>query len=276
VNVEKLLENEKKLNELVPHPLSFLKYHMLWLLPVIWGAVMLYFYGGMSSSSIDMMKGLTIWIAGMIVLGIVLSFLFIRWLIFLVYAAVSAAGILMLWYYNLWSNYRWFIPAYTILVFILGLFIVEVYRKSHKYIITNFRLITRGGIIIRKERSLRYDKIADLSSEQGILGRIFDFGNIIPITQSGFGLGDDEAIIGGGAGVEKKGKFFGFAAAGREISTPRARSYYELHGIHPFKEIKMLFEELVQDNTIAPYARQQLEIQKKMLDLMKGKKEKED
>ncbi len=274
--MDELLDNEKKLKELVPHPLSFIKYHMLWLIPLVWGAVLLYMYGSFNNSSIDMVKGVTIWLAGIIFLGVIFSFLLIRWRILILYATISAIAIGIMWNYNLWSNYRWFIPAYTILIFLAGLPIVEIYRKSHRYIITNFRLITRGGIVVKNERSVRYDKIADISSRQGVIGRIFDFGDIIPITQSGFGLGEDEAILGGGAGGEKKIKLFGFAAAGRNVSEPRARSYYEMHGVHPFKEVKRLFEGLVQENTLAPYARQQVELQKKMLDLMKEKKDKED
>ena len=182
-----------------------------------------------------------------------------------------------MWQYNLWSKFKIFLPFYTVSTFIFGLIFVELYRKSHKYIIINYRLILKGGIIKRRERSLRYDKISDLSSEQGILGRIFGFGNIIPITQSGFGLGEDGAFMGGGAEKSvKKAGFFGFTGGEKEVAIPRARSYYELHGVYPYKKIKNLMEELVQESTIAPYQKQQVELQRRMVDLLEKDKNNEN
>jgi hypothetical protein len=147
---------------------------------------------------------------------------------------------------------------------------VETYRRSHKYIISNKRIIFRGGIITKVERTLRYDKITDINSKQGIIGQIFGFGTIIPISQSGFGLGSDQSIAGGGiAAGEKKAKFFAFAAGGKEINTPMARTYYELHGVYPFKEIKKLVENLVQGSVITDYQKEQVDFQKEQVDIQK-------
>lgn len=126
----------------------------------------------------------------------------------------------------------------------------------------------------KRERTLRYDKITDIDGSQGILGQIFDFGTIIPITQSGFGLGSDQTFAGGGA--EAKGKklgIFGFVGGGKEVKTPRARSYYELHGVYPYREVRKLIEELVQENVLVPYEKKQVEIQKEQLELQKEMKE---
>lgn len=271
-----MLENERELKSIVPHPLSFIEYHALWFIPFIWGMFLLWFYSKFGSSTANQAGGITLWVVGLAIVGIVASFLMIKWRIFIVYMVIAGFGIFLMWKYNLWNSFKLFIPLYTMLVFIFGGIFVEIYRKSHHYIITNFRLILKGGMIKRKERSLRYDKITDLSGEQGLLGRIFGFGNIIPITQSGFGLGEDEAFIGGGISAGKKAKFFGFAGGEKSVDMPRARSYYELHGVYPYKEIKNLMEELVQESTIAPYEREQVELQRKMVDLLEKKKKNEE
>ena len=62
----------------------------------------------------------------------------------------------------------------------------------------------------------------------------------------------------------------------KEVKTPRTRSYYELHGIYPFKEIKNIIEKFVQEATIAPYQREQVMLQREMVDILKELKEKED
>ena len=272
-----MLENERELKSIVPHPLSFIEYHALWFIPFIWGIFLLWFYSKFGSSMARQAGGITLWIVGLAIVGIVASFLMIKWRIFIIYMAIAGFGIFLMWKYNLWNSFKLFIPLYTMLVFIFGGIFVEIYRKSHHYIITNFRLILKGGIIKRKERSLRYDKITDLSGEQGLLGRIFGFGNIIPITQSGFGLGEDGAFVGGGAGTKaKRFGIFGFTGGEKDVSTPRARSYYELHGVYPYKEIKDLIEQLVQESTIAPYQKEQVELQRRMVDLLEKKNNEEE
>ena len=162
------------------------------------------------------------------------------------------------------------LPFYTIAVSIIGFLIVEWYRRSHKYIISNQRIVFKGGIVIKEERTLRYDKITDINAKQGIIGQIFDFGTIIPISQSGFGLGADKSSAGGGVMLgEKKAKIFGGFSGGKEVQTPRSRSYYELHGIYPYKEIKKLVEEMVQGHVITPYQQEQVAFQKEQVDIQK-------
>ena len=71
-------------------------------------------------------------------------------------------------------------------------------------------------------------------------------------------------------------KFFGLFGGEKEVQTPRARSYFELHGIFPFKEVKKIVENLVQGSVITPYQQEQVKfqeeqvnIQKEMRDLLK-------
>jgi hypothetical protein len=163
---------------------------------------------------------------------------------------------------------RGFLPAFSIALSIIGFLMVEWYRRSHKYIISNQRLIFKGGIVTKRERTLRYDKVTDIDAQQGILGQIFGFGTIIPISQSGFGLGSDKSFAAGGVDVGgKRARVLGLFGGGKEVQTPRARSYYELHGVHPYKEVKKIVENLVQGSVITPYQQEQVAFQKEQVDL---------
>lgn len=272
-----LLENERVEKKMTPHPVSFINLHLLWLIPVIWGIFLVWFF---NSSYWDGMKGdmgrgaaTLIWAAGIILFGVAASISFIRWRILFSFSGIIVLGITMAWKWSLWDNAYLFFPAYTIIIFLFGLPMVELYRRSHNYIITDLRILLRGGLLKVRERSLRYEKITDIDASQGILGKIFGFGDIIPITPSGFGMGEDEAFAGGGVDVKKKVGLFGFAGGGKGVNTPRTRSYYELHGVHPYREVRALLENLVQRNSLAPYQREQLEIQKEILDTLRRKEE---
>ena len=266
----KLFEGEKILYELVPHPLSFMEYHALWLAPLIWGLFLAWIYVKYSIFG-NPYVSIALWIAGLAIAGIIASLLLIRWRIFIAYMVIAGIAVLIMWKFDAWNSFKLFIPAYNTIVFIFGAFITEVYRKSHHYIITNYRLITEGGILRRKKRSLRHEKISDLGGEQGLLGKIFGFGNIMPITTSGFGLGEDESFAATGMETKKKFGFFGFAGGGKSVDVPRARSYYELRGVHPYREIMDLLEELIHENSVVPYQRKQIELQRKMVDLLDKK-----
>jgi len=56
-----------------------------------------------------------------------------------------------------------------------------------------------------KRREVFYDRISDLIFERSILGRILNFGSIIPLTASGIGTGMDISLIGAGVGKISKG-----------------------------------------------------------------------
>ena len=249
-----------------------MEYHALWLAPLIWGLFLAWAYVKYSIFG-NPYVSIALWIAGLAIAGIIASLLLIRWRIFITYMIIAGIAVLIMWKFDAWNSFKLLIPAYNTIVFIFGAFVTEIYRKSHRYIITNYRLILRGGMLIRKKRSLRYEKISDLGGEQGLLGRIFGFGNIIPITSSGFGLGEDESFAALGMETKKRFGFFGFAGGGKSVDVPRARSYYELHGVHPYREIMDLLEELIHENNIVPYQRRQIELQRKMVDLLDKKKD---
>lgn len=272
MNQEDLLENERVEKILSPHPLSFMRLQSLCIFLIVWGVlfgwlVNFWEYKGWLSESLVM---IFVWGIVLILVGVFASLLSIRWSILLLYLLVVIGGAGIIFWQNWQDSAMVFIPFYTVAVSIIGFLIVELYRRSHKYIISNLRIIFKGGVITKRERTLRYDKISDIDAKQGILGQIFGFGTIIPISQSGFGLGSDKSFAAGGVALgEKKAKFLGLFGGGKEVQTPRARSYYELHGVHPYKEVKKIVENLVQGSVITPYQQEQVSFQKEQVDLQK-------
>jgi len=272
-NDAELLRNEQYEKVLSPHPFSFMQFQSLCLFLIIWGVVvgwLVNFSDYKDLFSPSPWLPVLAWGLVMLLFGVIASLILIRWRIFFMYLGIFLGGVgLMLWQ-NWLGSAGIFIPFYMIAISILGFLLVEWYRRSHKYIISNQRIIFKGGIFTKQERTLRYDKISDISAKQGIIGQIFDFGTIIPISQSGFGLGSDKSFAAGGVQIgEKKAKLLGVFGGGKEVQTPMSRTYYELHGVYPYKEVKKLVEEMVQGSVITPYQQEQVAFQKEQVDLQK-------
>ncbi|MFH1101791.1 MAG: PH domain-containing protein, partial [Methanobacteriota archaeon] len=265
---DELLENEHIERILSPHPLSFMKLQSPCLFLIIWGVVIGWLvnfsdFRTVLSPTVNPWLPLLAWGMVLLLVGVIASLIAIRWSIFFLYLVVFLCGTAMIWWQNWWENISLFIPFYSVAVSIIGFLLVEWYRRSHKYVITNLRILFKGGVITKQERTIRYDKITDINAKQGILGQIIGFGTIIPVSQSGFGMGSDKTFAAGGVAIGgKKAKAVGLAGGGKEVQTPRSRSYFELHGIYPYKEIKKLVENLVQSNVITPYQQEQVAYQK--------------
>lgn len=115
----------------------------------------------------------------------------------------------------------------------LGLSLANSYRRSHHYYITNRRVIFRFGFFITRERDLMYSKIEDLILHRDLLGRIFNFGTLIPISGSGLGTGNEQAIVlvGGEQKLPVGPTLKVTIGGGHSITVPRAPSFYSLYGI---------------------------------------------
>jgi len=276
---EILLKDEHVEKILTPHPLSFMGLQSLWLFILLWG-VLLWWLATFSQYTSILSNQLILlgtWWGVTVLAGVIASLVAIRWRILFFYVGILLLGTIILWQTG-WINdigtVKTFVLVYSIAISALFSLSVFAYVKSHRYIITDLRIIFKGGIIKKRERTLRYDKITDVDGEQGILGQIFGFGTIIPITQSGFGLGSDQTFAAGGVEAQsKKIGIFGFAGGSKEVKTPRTRSYYELHGVYPYREIRKLVEELIQGNVITPYQKEQVELQREQVELQKEMKE---
>jgi hypothetical protein len=219
---------------------------------------------------VNVWYSLILWSLVLLLVGVIASLVAIQWSIFFLYLGVVAGSLGLLFWQHWEKDPALFILVYSIAVSIAGFLIVELYRRSHKYYITNLRIMFKGGVLTKRERTIRYEKITDINSRQGILGQIFGFGTIIPISESGFGLGSDKTLAGGGVEVGgAKARLFGFAGGGKEVQTPIARSYYELHGVYPFKDIQKLVENMVQSHVPTQYQQEQVEFSKQQVDIQK-------
>jgi len=137
---------------------------------------------------------------------------------------------------------------------VLGIVLVEFYRRGHRYFVTNHRLIlSKRAFASSTIRETYYDRISDLVISQGILGRIFDFGTIIPVSQAGLGTGQDIAGAGVGLAGTKRPVTVGAGVFGAKGTTmPRAATYYSLYGVPKVKEVHTLISDLIESYSEAP------------------------
>ena len=185
-----LLNNENIEKILSPHPLSFMRLQSLCIFLIIWGALVgwLVHFSEYKSLFGGYWTIIVVWGLVLLLVGVFASLVTIQWSIFFLYAFIFGGGLGLMFWQGWQDSAAIFIPFYSVATSIIGFLLVEWYRRSHKYIISNLRIVFSGGIFTKRERTLRYDKISDIDSKQGILGQIFGFGTIIPISQSGFGL----------------------------------------------------------------------------------------
>ncbi|MEM5816123.1 MAG: PH domain-containing protein [Candidatus Aenigmatarchaeota archaeon] len=86
-------------------------------------------------------------------------------------------------------SYNLIAGLFLLLLGLLIIFITPLYQKGHRYWVTNRRIVIARTFLWRDVRDITYDKIVDIVVTQGILGRIYNFGTIIPISASGLGTG---------------------------------------------------------------------------------------
>ncbi len=74
----------------------------------------------------------------------------------------------------------------TIFIPLLILLLVYLNKNSTKYIITNMRVARRKGIISEDFKSSTFKHMTSVSTKQGIIGKLFNFGTLT-IDTSGSG-----------------------------------------------------------------------------------------
>lgn len=148
----------------------------------------------------------------------------------------------------------------TALVGLVAVVVIDVHRRAHKYIITDRRIIfVYNGLLKKTRRDVVYSRIADLILEKGFFGKIFNFGNILPLSQSGLGLGEDLAALTAGVGGGK-GAVGGVAVTGgRTVKVPRSRSFYILYGVPRPEELYDLMVSAMKASEEAPYLKELVE-----------------
>ena len=92
-----------------------------------------------------------------------------------------------------WLGFFWglvlaIITIWTIIIPIIVIGIIYLNKSSMKYAITDKRVIGRTGIVSEDFKSSTFKHITSMRVQQGIIGKIFNFGNII-IDTSGTGSG---------------------------------------------------------------------------------------
>ncbi len=281
-----LLRNEDIRAELKPHPLSFLDHHSPFIFLFAVGMSLGYLFNAVTGwASFEDFLGyelgivavrMMIWAMALIAFGIFVSVLMIRWTILLTFVTVIVGAILLTVQAPQAGSNPFFLPLYSVGITLIGMALVDLYRRTHTYVITDLRLILKAGILTRSERTVRFENVTDLETKQGVLGRIFGFGTIVPVTASGLGTGAEEAFAGGAAGAAtQEGQAGGglFAGGGRGVTVARARSYGELRGIHPFRRVKMLIHQLLQEHSMVYYAKEQRDLLEDMRDMMAAREE---
>lgn len=283
----RMLPGERVQAKLRPHVFSFGGRYLTAAVPALWGLGAWFLLGSAAWSPPDEGSWWQFWrylygnapaayvyaVAGLAVLGAAISVVTVRWRVFFWYLAAGCAAVAVtaVLFHDEYPTILPFALAATAPPAVLA---VEFDRRSHRFLLTNLRILFRGGVVVHRERQLRYEAITDLDSHQGPFGRLFGYGTLIPVTQSGFGLGADAsqamiaAGVGGRAGGKRAGAAGGVAVAaggGKEVSVGRARTFHQLTGVHPYRKVRAMLEALIQDATATPYLREQVELQRQIL-----------
>jgi len=107
-------------------------------------------------------KGFLVVLLGLVVLGV--SFLF-KSLSVLGYAALGLVGL-------------------GLLVMLIGI----VRRNAFTYLITDSDIVVKRQLLRRSVRRIPFSSISDVQVSQSIVGRLAKYGDVVPVTKSGYGL----------------------------------------------------------------------------------------
>ncbi len=163
--------------------------------------------------------------------------------------------------YGYFHAQLWYVFPTLITFSLIALIIIEIHRRAHKYIITERRIIfTYKGLFKTVRRDLVYSRISDLILEKSFLGKLFNFGNVVPITSSGIGSGEDLSAAAAGIGGGKGVKVGAAVIAGRGVKVPRSRSFYILYNVpHPERVYEALIN-AIKASEEAPYLKKLVEM----------------
>jgi len=190
-------------------------------------------------------------------------------------SAVIMGFVFMLYKFDIADNWESILLAYTLVISVLLLIGADVSRVSHIYTLTNKRIILKGGIAKKDEREIGYESITDLGFKQGLFGRMLDFGNLTPVTQSGMGI--ETKTSGAGGGVVKNFKswgFFGVFGGSKTTQEIGGRTYYIMYGVKPFKSIKELIEAYKYERSSATQQEKQFQLTESMADNLSAVRQK--
>jgi uncharacterized membrane protein YdbT with pleckstrin-like domain len=70
----------------------------------------------------------------------------------------------------------------------LAILIGVVRRNMYTYILTDSEMVVQKQLLSRSVRRIPYASLTDVEVSQTIIGRMAGYGNIAPVTKSGYGL----------------------------------------------------------------------------------------
>ena len=207
-----LLHGEEVDMALKPHPLCFAKYHIFfgYLILIAFFLQNFHFFlednvsllsslsflevafSRLGMNLVDFVFLLSFW-AVLILSGWIANRLLHNRILMIYVFLVAALGTILEVYWFMTNFELAFIQRrYVKLILLAGtaivnIFIVDIHRRRFRYIVTNYRVIIREGLKM-KEEEITYDMISHIRIEQGILGRLFNFGTIILFSIFDFGL----------------------------------------------------------------------------------------
>jgi len=256
----KFREDEKILTHLEPHPLAFLDFYALFAYLVTIGAIFLIFeqkikdaFPGIIPVGWSEEAAFAILFAACLIIPfLVVAVLKITWRWFFLSIGISILGIALRSYFHI--SYGLQIPS--IVIGLVGFALTDVYRRRFDFYITDQRIVIELNFVSQKRREIPYNKISDLVVERGWLGRVVNYGTVIPISESGFGLGEDMSAVtvaATGSPVPKGPKVTTAVSGGRTISVPRGRSFYVLFGVRKPNLVSDMISQLIRGYEEAPY-----------------------
>ncbi len=244
-----------------PHPLAFSGLYVLWV--YIAGVSLFYILGKdvvvSSASSIPVIGSSVAGAAHLILWGvliliplIIVSVVKITWKYLLLGILTGIVAPAVMAYFG-WPTYPW-LGALGLITAILGTVFTELHRRAHVYYITDRGIVMEyKGLTKTVRREVLYSQITDIVMEKGLLGKIFGFGNVIPITGSGLGLGADTANVGVGVGGGKGVKGGVIVMGGRGVNVPRSRTFLMLYAVPKPEEAYNAIIEAMRESEEAPY-----------------------
>jgi hypothetical protein len=268
-----LLRDEELKMQLRPHVFSFFYLYVIFFLLLVWAYIIYDFFAQDKFTTFplyeviikipfanEVLAGAMIWSLGLLIVGFLARFFFLDsggQSIFRLYTGVAFLGILVM-SYHAWKMEDtmdfglWFIPSLTAAVGFLGMLSVNAYRRSFTYYLTNNRIVLKSSFLMNNsERQVRYNHIEDIKMEQGVVGTIFGYGTVLPLTGSGLGTGSDESMVIVGSGAEVKGLGSIGLAGGSRSSSKRIRHNPHdcLFGVPSPSKVRDLITENIQSDT---------------------------
>lgn len=143
------------------------------------------------------------------------------------------------------------IGIFLTIIGFLGFIASFLYSGAFTYYLTTKRILLYRKFITISSRQIQYDDLSDVIVDQGIIGRLFGFGNVIPITKSGLGTEMRGWQMGGGWGGRTGPIVVGGPVVG-EVA-PSASPSTCLYGVRNPFELKDLIFKYQEEYAEAPY-----------------------